>query len=192
MAKRQRIALTDEQRAERRRQEQELTEQAVAQLRCSAGWQRWLTVRARVGLRRYSLRNQLLTCLQDPGATYVAGFRAWLKLGYCVRRGETSHVRIWAPCPPSKKKLQTWREAGANPVDKPRTYFRLEADFTQAQVDPLPPPAEPVPLDPPTCELDGDSLAWAREPLEDLAGELGYTVTYRALATGQGGSHLMQ
>ena len=43
MVKRQRIALTDEQRAERRRQEQQLTEQAVAQLRSSDGWQRWLT-----------------------------------------------------------------------------------------------------------------------------------------------------
>jgi hypothetical protein len=55
MANRQRIALTDEERAERRRQEQELTEQAVAQLRCSAGWQRWLRVRAQVGLRRFSV-----------------------------------------------------------------------------------------------------------------------------------------
>jgi hypothetical protein len=53
MAKR--IAMTDEERAERRKQEQQLTEQAVAQLRSSAGWQRWLTVRARVGLRRYSV-----------------------------------------------------------------------------------------------------------------------------------------
>lgn len=50
-----RAALTDEQRAERRRQEQELTEHAVCQLRSSAGWQRWLSVRARVGLRRYTL-----------------------------------------------------------------------------------------------------------------------------------------
>ena len=55
MAKR--IAMTDEERAERRKQEQQLTEQAVAQLRSSAGWQRWLTVRARVGLRRYSVRK---------------------------------------------------------------------------------------------------------------------------------------
>jgi antirestriction protein ArdC len=105
-----------------------------------------------------------------------------------VRRGETSHVRIWAPCPPSKKKLAAWREAGADPADKPRTYFRLEAVFTQAQVEALPPPAEPAPLDPPICELEGDSLAWARGPLERLAGELGYTVTYRALAKGHGGS----
>ena len=188
MAKRQRIALTDEERAQRRRQEQQLTEQAVAQLRSSAGWQRWLTVRARVGLRRYSLRNQLLTCLQDPDATHVAGFRAWLKLGYCVRRGETSHVRIWAPCPPSKTKLAAWREAGADPAEKPRTYFRLEAVFTQAQVQALPPPAEPTPLDPPIAEIEGDSLAWARQPLEDLADQLGYTVTYRTLAKGHGGS----
>jgi antirestriction protein ArdC len=188
MAKRQRIALTDEQRAERRRAEQELTEQAVAQLRSSTGWQRWLTTRSRVGLRRYSLRNQLLACLQDADATHVAGFRAWLKLGYCVRRGETSHVRIWAPCPPSKKRLAAWRDAGADPAEKPRTYFRLEAVFTQAQVEALPPPAEPVPLDPPIAELEGDSLEWAREPLEDLAGELGYTVAYRMLAKGHGGS----
>jgi len=50
-----RPTLTDEERAERRRQEQELTARAVAQLRSSAGWQRWLTVRAQVGTRRYSV-----------------------------------------------------------------------------------------------------------------------------------------
>lgn len=55
MAKRQRILMTDEERAERRKLERELTEQAVAQLRCSAGWQRWLTLRARAGLRRLTL-----------------------------------------------------------------------------------------------------------------------------------------
>jgi hypothetical protein len=188
MAKPQRIALTDEERAERRKREQELTEQAVAQLRSSAGWQRWLTSRAHAGLRRLSLRNQLLVCLQDPTATHVAGFRAWLKLGYCVGRGSSSHIRIWAPCPPSKKKLQAWRDAGADQATKPKTYFRLEAVFSQAQVEPLPPPAEPAPLDPPLAELAGDTLAWAQAPLEQLAGELGYTVDYRALASGHGGS----
>jgi hypothetical protein len=43
MAKAQHVAMTDEERAERRKREQQLTEQAVALLRCSAGWQRWLT-----------------------------------------------------------------------------------------------------------------------------------------------------
>jgi antirestriction protein ArdC len=188
MATRQRTALTDEERAERRKHEQELTEQAVAQLRSSEGWQRWLTVRAQVGLRRYSVRNQCLVALQDPTATRVAGFRAWLKLGYCVRRGETSRIRVWAPCPPSKKKILAWRNAGAIATDKPRTYFRLEAVFSALQVEPLPPPAEPEPLDPPIAAVQGDTLAWAVEPLEKLADELGYSVVYKPLAEGHGGS----
>ena len=165
-----------------------MTERAVAQLRSSAGWQRWLTVRAQVGLRRYSVRNQLLIALQDPTCTHVAGFRAWLKLGYCVRRGSTSHIRVWAPCPPSKKKLAAWRAAGAIAQDKPRTYFRLEAVFSEAQVEPLPPPAEPVPLAPPIAEVQGADLAWALAPLEQLAASLGYSVVYRTLAKGHGGS----
>jgi len=188
MAKRQRVALTDDERAERRKHERELTQQAVAQLRSSAGWQRWLTVRAQVGPRRYSVGNQLLICLQDPAATYVAGFRGWLGLGYCVRRGESSHIRVWAPCPPSKKKLQAWRDAGAVPADRPKTYFRLEAVFSATQVEPLPPPAQPAPLQPPSAELEGDSLAWAQGPLEQLAGELGYSIERRALRRGHGGS----
>jgi hypothetical protein len=95
---------------------------------------------------------------------------------------------VWAPCAPSKKKLNAWRDAGANPADRPRTHFRLEVVFSATQVEPLPPPAEPVPLDPPIAELQGDSLAWARMPLTQLAGELGYEVVYRTLAKGHGGS----
>jgi hypothetical protein len=135
-----------------------------------------------------TVRNQLLVALQDPTATYVAGFRAWLSMGYCVQRGCTSHIRVWAPCPPSKKKLQAWRDAGAVPADKPRTYFRLQAVFSQAQVEPLPAPAEPAPLQAPSAELEGDSLTWVRGPLARLAGELGYRVAYRPLERGHGGS----
>jgi hypothetical protein len=35
-----------------------------------------------------TLRNQLLIAFQDPDANRVAGFRAWLALGYCVRKGK--------------------------------------------------------------------------------------------------------
>ena len=73
MANHQHIALTKEAHAERRKQEQQLTEQAVAQLRSSAGWQRWLTVRARVGLRRFSVRNQLLVALQRAASHCLLG-----------------------------------------------------------------------------------------------------------------------
>ena len=95
---------------------------------------------------------------------------------------------MWAPCPPSKRKLKAWRDAGASPEDRPRTYFRFEAVFSQDQVEALPPPAEPALLGPPIAEVQGSSLAWAREPLEALAAELGYSVTYCTLQKGRGGS----
>src|SRR3954453_13891412 len=56
--------LSEAERAERRARDRELTSRAVAQLRTSSGWHAWLRVRARTGLRRYSLRNQLLIALQ--------------------------------------------------------------------------------------------------------------------------------
>jgi hypothetical protein len=93
MANRERVALTDQQRAERRRHEQQPTDQAVAQLRCSDGWQRWLTVRARVGLRRYSVliwrasvlaaRNQAAS-VDDMSSTVA-------RLGGGVIHGRTGH-----------------------------------------------------------------------------------------------------
>jgi hypothetical protein len=180
--------LTDTERAQRRREEQALTEQAVAQLRSSEGWQRWLTARGHAGLRRLSLRNQCLVMLADPTATYVAGFRGWLRLGYVVKKGTRSTIRIWAPCPPSRSKLDAWRAAGANPADQPKTFFRLEAVFSQNDVEALPPPSVPAPLKPQIAEVTGDSLAWALEPLGRLAVDLGYSVVYRPLAEGHGGS----
>jgi hypothetical protein len=107
---------------------------------------------------------------------------------YGVKRGERSHIRVWAPCPPSKKKLHAWRAAGAIAEDRPRTFFRLEAVLSATQVEALPPPAEPAPLDPPFAEVQGDSLAWATIPLQQLAGELGYDVVCEPLERGHGGS----
>ena len=45
---------------------------------------------------RYSLHNVLLIALQKPSASYVAGFRAWNKLGRSVRKGEKG-ILILAP-----------------------------------------------------------------------------------------------
>ena len=132
----------------------------------ATGWQQWLA--ARRHFHAYSLANQLLIAMQKPEATRVAGFRAWLKLGYCVRKGESA-LRIWCPCPPSAKQLKEWQDAGADPKQRPRTRFRLGPVFDRSQVSELPPPAEPLPLDPPIHEIDGDDLAWALEPLTELA-----------------------
>lgn len=173
-ARKRRRPLSEEERAEKRAAERKLMEQAIEQLRSSEGWQRWLRVRRH--FHSYSLHNQLLIAFQRPGATRVAGFRRWLSLGYAVRKGERG-LSIWAPCPPSKKKLRAWREAGAYPGERPRTFFRLVKVFDRAQVDPLPEfPGGPVVLDPPLAPVEGDSLAGLFEPLASFATSIGYTV----------------
>jgi hypothetical protein len=103
-------------------------------LRSSEGWQQWLRVRRH--FHSYSLHNQLLIAYQRPGATRVVGLRRWLSLGYAVRKGRAG-PSTWAPCPPSKKKLRAWREAGANADKRPQTFFCLVKVFDRAQVDPL-------------------------------------------------------
>ena len=183
MSKTRRV-LSEEERAERRRADRAFAARAVEQLRCSEGWQQWLT--ARRHFHAYSLANQLLIALQKPDATRVAGFRAWLKLGYCVRKGESA-LRIWCPCPRTAKQLKDWQDAGADPQQRPRTHFRLGPVFDRSQVSELPAPAEPLPLDPPIHDIDGDDLAYALEPLTELAGELGCTVAYEAMPAGRGG-----
>src|SRR3954447_7116181 len=180
-----RTQLTDAERERRRAADRAFVQQAVEQLRSSEGWQRWLTTRRH--FHSYSLRNQLLLAMQKPDATSVAGFKAWLALGYCVRRGEKA-LRIFAPCPPSKAKLKAWRDAGANPAEKPRTFFRLTAVFDRSQVQELPPPAEPAPLDPLAApEIDGDELTPWLSPLTALAAEIGSSVSFQAIATGADG-----
>jgi hypothetical protein len=116
----------------------------------------------------------LLIAMQHPTATRVAGFRAWLGLGYCVRKGETG-IRIWAPCPPSRKLMDAWRAAGAAPECRPRTHWKLTAVFAQDQIEELPPPAIPAPLDAPaTAATTGDSHVRLLVELKRFAAEIGY------------------
>ena len=57
----------------------------------------------RPGFTTYSFGNQLLIALQRPGASRVAGFKAWQELGRQVRKGEHG-IRILArPCSSLRK-----------------------------------------------------------------------------------------
>lgn len=173
--RRNRRPLTEEERAERRASERRRMQDAVEALRTSDGWRRWLT--ARRHFHDYSFRNQILIAMQMPEATRVAGFTAWLKLGYAVQRGETG-IWIWAPCHPSKKQMREWREAGADPEAEPRTFFRMVKAWDASQVAPLPEfPGERVPLRPPSEPIEGDSLADRFEPLAAFARSLDLTVS---------------
>jgi antirestriction protein ArdC len=171
--------LSEAERAERRRADREFARRAVEQLRSSEGWQRWLATRRH--FHRYSLTNQLLISMQRPDATRVAGFRAWLKLGYCVRRGERA-IRIWVPITPPRRQLEKWEHAGSDPAERPRSSFRLGPVFDREQVGPLPPPATPLPLDPPLHKVSGDDLAPVLPRLIALGREIGSRVEFEAIA----------
>jgi antirestriction protein ArdC len=182
-----RPGLTDEERAERRERDRRQMREAVEALRTSEGWRRWLKVRRH--FHGYSFHNQLLIAMQCPQATRVAGFRSWLELGYAVREGEHA-IRIWAPCPPSKKAIVRWREAGANPDDEPRTYFRLVPAFDASQVSPLPDfPGGPTPLEPPHEPISGDGLADRLPLLVELADSLGLEVSIEKVPDAASGYH---
>jgi antirestriction protein ArdC len=174
MAKR-RPVLTEQQREQRRAEQRELVVASIEQLRSSDGWRAYLAARAR--FRSYSARNVLLILTQHPSSTRVAGFRAWLDLGWCVTKGSTA-IRIWAPCPPTKRQLKAWRDAGADPSQKPRKGWRLASVFAQDQVAELPPPARPAPLEPPIAEIRGSSHEDLIANLVGLALDIGYTVTF--------------
>lgn len=90
--------LSDALRAQRREHDRERLKQAAEQLLRSEGWQRWVHVRARGGVARLSLNNQLLVALACPEARFVPGFKAWHALGYYVRTGEKA-IGIIAPMP---------------------------------------------------------------------------------------------
>jgi N-terminal domain of anti-restriction factor ArdC len=172
--------LTEAERAERRQADRDRLEQAARALLSSEGWQRWVRVRSTNGLARYSFHNQLLIAMQCPDATYVAGFRAFLDLNRCVRKGERA-IRILAPMSVRRRETE---QAGGNVTDESerqrRTVFRAVSVFDVSQTEGLP-GTEPVSLDSPSQPVQGDTHAHLLPALEQLAVELGYSVARRPL-----------
>jgi antirestriction protein ArdC len=179
MAARSQRRPTMEQRDARRREQLEQLRGATSALLTSEGWQRWLHTRSR--FHRYSLRNTLLIAFQCPNATQVAGFRRWLELGRCVRKGEKA-IRIFAPV--------RYRRCKADQTDDQNESeqlvgFRLAAVFDVSQTEPLP-GVEPAPLEPPGQPVGGESHAGLLAPLEQHGAALGFSVQYQPL-DGQAG-----
>jgi len=169
---RPRIQLTDAEREQRRHAQRRELEQALSALLTSDGWKRWL--RTRATLHGYSTKNTLLIAHQAWARgitpTHVAGFRAWLKLGRCVRKGERG-LSIWAPM-----RVKA-RDDNGEETDERKTIFRTAAVFDVSQTDPLP-DTEPAPLAPPSAPIEGDSHAQLLTPLENLAVALDYRVAW--------------
>jgi hypothetical protein len=77
------------------------------------------------------MNNQLLVAMSCPEATFVAGFKAWLALGYCVRKGEKA-IRIIAPMALNSRQTDD-PEA---PDSRPRVLFKGVSVFDRSQVVP--------------------------------------------------------
>jgi len=136
-------------------------------------------VRSINGLARYSFANQLLIAAQRPDATYVAGFRAFLELDRCVRKGEKA-IRILAPMSVPAREHETRPPPGGGQAEARRLRFRAVSVFDVSQTDPMPGKA-PIPLKPPSEPVQGDSHAHLIGALVRLAGDIGYAVTRRPL-----------
>lgn len=173
--------LTDAQRAEQRRADRDRLEQAARALLSSEGWHRWVRVRSTNGLSRYSFGNQLLIAMQRPDATFVAGFRAFLELNRCVRKGERS-IRILAPMTVgTRASAAAQRDTAEHDREPRRTVFRAVSVFDVSQTDPLP-GKEPIPLRSPSQPIEGDTHLHLLAPLQRLAAEVGYSVTRRRVS----------
>ena len=172
--------LTDAEREERRARDRERLKHAAEQLLSSHGWQRWVRARACNGLSRYSVSNLCLILLERPDASFVAGFKAWLELGYCVRKGERA-IRIFAPMPVKDRDV-----ASAQEPAETRLLFRVVSVFDRTQVDPID-GANPAPLEPPQQALSGDTHAHLIAPASAFARSLGYAVSFQATPDGVGG-----
>jgi antirestriction protein ArdC len=136
-----RRGLTDQQRQDQRTEALATLEQATEALLSSEGWRGWL--RTRSVLHGYSANNTLLLWAQtqerDMPLTHVAGFKAWLRLGRCVRKGERG-LKVFAPMPIPKRD----EDAKAQPTgnhsredERPRVRFRLSSVFDTLSRDHL-------------------------------------------------------
>jgi len=173
--------LSEAERAERHRQDRERLQRASEELLCSEGWARW--VRARAVFHSYSANNSMLLAMQchERGIEprMVAGFRAWLRLGRCVRKGERA-LKILAPVPVRERD-----ELGEDRGER-RVFFRTASVFADVQTDPLP-GVEPAPLEAPSVRIDGDSHGHLLIPLARLAAEIGFPMSFAELDGKRGG-----
>ncbi len=181
MAKKSSRRLSEQERAERRRQDRERLQRAAEELLSSEGWARWVRVRAM--FHSYSAGNCMLIAVQCHERRIVpervAGFRAWLKLGRCVRKGEAG-LRILAPV--SVKE----RDEGGEETGERRVFFQTAFVFELSQTEPLD-GVEPVALEPPSEPLTGDSHAHLLAPLQVFAESLGYAVSFEPIEGSAGG-----
>lgn len=141
---------------------------AVAEIRSSDDWKRYLATAAR--FHKYSFNNVMLMTIQaeERGmapVTRVAGFKAWLEHGRHVRKGEKG-LQIFAP-------IIVKREDEDGNVGRKLIGYRLTTvfDIQQTEGDEI---ADRPTFDQPT----GKAPTGLIPALIDFAAEKGYSVSF--------------
>ncbi len=140
----------------------------ILELTSSPAWTRWLRISRR--FHRYSFQNQILIQRQCPEASWVAGYRTWLRSGRQVRRGERA-IRILAPCVAAAEGRD---EAEADSSRPAVVGFRVVRVFDISQTE-----GEELPQ--PTRTLTGDSPAVHLAQLAQRAQALDFSVNFTEL-----------
>jgi len=118
--------------------------EAVANLRTSEGWLRWLKVRTK--FHRYSFRNTILIACQYPEATRVAGAGKWRReFDRHIKKGSTA---IWILAPMKVK--------DRDDPERTKLFFKGVKVFDVSQTEPND-PDNVIELDPPGSIVGGDS-----------------------------------
>jgi len=107
----------------------------------SENWSEYLTVQSK--FHSYSFNNALMILMQQPDASYVAGFGTWKKLGRYVKKGEKG-IAIFAPLIGKKERTEDQVERSevaetlqqSEPTTKKVLYgFRLVYLFDVSQTE---------------------------------------------------------
>jgi len=138
-------------------------------------WARFLTVASR--FHTYSPNNVLLIMAQRPGATRVAGYRSWQRLGRQVNKGAKG-IAILAPCVYRRRPVDD-----TDPVENP-AVARVLRGFTVVHVfDQSDTTGEALPDVAPVL-LEGDGALW--DALASQVGAAGYSVARGECAPANG------
>ncbi len=148
----------------------DLLEEAINAIQTSDEFADWLEARAK--FYEYSPYNSMIIHHQLPAATRVLGFRAWQKkFNRNVNKGESA---IWILAPTPFKAVATNDDGEDEEVSRMRFRAVPVFDVSQTSGDPLPAPPTPAPV-------TGASHGTYIPQIEDLAKQLGYSVTYAAI-----------
>jgi len=188
--------------ADRRRQKAEevhaITDQALEQLQSELESGQCDTLKKFLNtvaqFHRYSFRNVMLIRMQRPGATRVAGFGTWKKLGRHVLKGEKG-IRIFAPMVGKGRQSES-PGTSDNPAKSPEDLeattrrlwgFKVVTVFDVAQTD-----GEPLPG---IGEVQGDpgtNLAHLHAAIKKQGITLGHEELGGADGVSRGGSIAIQ